>query len=270
VKAQALDSLYNYEGGRIRNRFSEGQEVTALIAALEGLYPQELFKMQSASTVKTQLVNLIDQIQQYFRGLNGSLLGELTVIYSGMLDTQLETISRIRERLSGMLGDLRGLGTSSIENAAYAELTFIDYQLVFDLISMERKFFIVDQDYLRETMREIKALELPVISVDKEILDRAGRIQYEINNILKNGRSPRLHLVLEAKENSHLYYCGLYSILQEVLNHARHQEKRIEMITCADFHAVFAFLLAGGKKINNIRKEMWRVKDIITLEQGIE
>jgi N12 class adenine-specific DNA methylase len=42
------------------------------------------------------------------------------------------------------------------------------------------------------------------------------------------------------------------------------------MITCADFHAVFAFLLAGGKKINNIRREMWKVKDILTLEQGVE
>jgi hypothetical protein len=76
--------------------------------------------------------------------------------------------------------------------------------------------------------------------------------------------------VLESKENSLLYYCGLYSILQEVLNHSHNQDKKIEMITCADFHSVFAFLLAGGKKINNIRKEMWRVKDLIGLEKGID
>lgn len=42
------------------------------------------------------------------------------------------------------------------------------------------------------------------------------------------------------------------------------------MITCADFHAVFAFLLAGGKKIDNIRKEMWKVKDLIFMEKEIE
>lgn len=42
------------------------------------------------------------------------------------------------------------------------------------------------------------------------------------------------------------------------------------MITCADFHAVFAFLLAGGKKIDNIRKEMWKVKDLIYMEKGID
>lgn len=83
-----------------------------------------------------------------------------------------------------------------MEHAVYAELTFIDYQLVFDLISMERKFFIVDQELLRETMKEIKALELPVISVDKDILDHASRIQYEISTILKNGQSDKLHLVL--------------------------------------------------------------------------
>ncbi len=42
------------------------------------------------------------------------------------------------------------------------------------------------------------------------------------------------------------------------------------MITCADYHSVFAFLLAGGKKINNIRKEMWKIKDLITIQKGIE
>lgn len=119
-------------------------------------------------------------------------------------------------------------------------------------------------------MKEIKSLQLPVISVDKEILDNAGRIQYELNDILNNGTSNRLHLVFESKENSLLYYCGLYSILQEVLNHTHNQDRKIEMITCADFHSVFAFFLAGGKKINNIRKEMWRVKDLITMEKGVE
>lgn len=89
MKAQALDSLYNYEGGRIRNRFAESKEVTGLIKSLEGLYPHELFKMQSAATVKEKLITIIDQIQTYFRSLTGSLLGELTVIYSGMLGTQL-------------------------------------------------------------------------------------------------------------------------------------------------------------------------------------
>jgi hypothetical protein len=57
--------------------------------------------------------------------------------------------------------------------------------------------------------------------------------------------------------------------LQEVLNHAHNQQKRIEMITCADFHSVFAFLLAGGKKLNNIRREMMRLTDLVTLEKGI-
>lgn len=42
------------------------------------------------------------------------------------------------------------------------------------------------------------------------------------------------------------------------------------MITCADFHSVFALLLVGGKKINYIRKEMWVVKDLITMEKGIQ
>lgn len=187
-----------------------------------------------------------------------------------MLETQLETIDRIRQRLRGILSDLRSITTPEIDNNQYSELTFIDYQLVFDLISMERKFFIADQDYLRTTMEEIKQLQLPVISIDKEILDNASQIQYELNNILKNGPSDKLHLVLESKENSLLYYCGLYSILQEVLNHAHNQHKKIEMITCADFHSVFAFLLAGGKKIHNIRKEMWRVKDLLCLEPNIE
>jgi hypothetical protein len=109
--------------------------------------------MQSAVTVKDQLIAFIDQIQQYFRSLTGSLLGELTVIYSGMLGTQLETISRIRQRVKQILSGLKRVNGLEMEHAAYAELTFIDYQLVFDLISMERKFFIVDQDLLRETMK---------------------------------------------------------------------------------------------------------------------
>lgn len=41
------------------------------------------------------------------------------------------------------------------------------------------------------------------------------------------------------------------------------------MITSSDSHAVFAFLLAGGKKIINIRKEMWKVKDLICFQDDI-
>ena len=41
------------------------------------------------------------------------------------------------------------------------------------------------------------------------------------------------------------------------------------MITCSDFHSIFALLLAGGKKVTNIRKEMWKVKDLISFEKGI-
>jgi hypothetical protein len=59
VKAQALDSLYNYEGGRIRNRFSESKEVTAMIKALESIYSQTLFKMESTMAVKSQLISTI-------------------------------------------------------------------------------------------------------------------------------------------------------------------------------------------------------------------
>ena len=42
------------------------------------------------------------------------------------------------------------------------------------------------------------------------------------------------------------------------------------MITCSDIHSVFAFLYAGGKKINTIRQEMWKVSNLITLEKDID
>lgn len=42
------------------------------------------------------------------------------------------------------------------------------------------------------------------------------------------------------------------------------------MITTSDMHSVFAFLLAGGKKVVNIRKEMWKVKDLVIFQKGIE
>jgi hypothetical protein len=119
-------------------------------------------------------------------------------------------------------------------------------------------------------MMEIKKLNLPVISIDKELLDSATHIRSYLNDIITNVKSNKIHLVLESKENSHLYYCGLYSVLQEVLNQTQHQDKKIEMITCADIHSVFAFLLAGGKKLNNIRKEMWKIQDLITMEKDIE
>lgn len=135
-----------------------------------------------------------------------------------------------------------------------AQLTSIEYQLVFDLINMERKFFIADQEYITEIMDEIKKLDIPVISVDKEILDNTNNIEYKIDCIVRNSKSNKIHVVFESKENSHLYYCGLYSVLQQVLNKTEYQHKKVEMITCADFHSVFAFLLAGGKKIDNIRK----------------
>lgn len=53
------------------------------------------------------------------------------------------------------------------------------------------------------------------------------------------------------------------------MNREENSHKKIEMITCSDFHSVFAFMLAGGKKIVNMRKEMWKVKDLINFDDGI-
>lgn len=107
--------------------------------------------MQTAAGVKQQLISLIDQVQQHFHSLTGPLLTELTTIYSGMLGTQLETISHIRQRVKQIIGGLKQAGGKGkeMESSMFAELTFIDYQLVFDLISMERKFFVVDQELLK-------------------------------------------------------------------------------------------------------------------------
>ena len=79
-----------------------------------------------------------------------------------------------------------------------------------------------------------------------------------------------MHIVLEAKENSHLYYCGMFSILQEILNSSEHKDKSIDMITSSDIHSIFSFLYAGGRKINNIRREMWKVESLITMEKNID
>ena len=87
--------------------------------------------------------------------------------------------------------------------------------------------------------------------------------------MIKNTDKKKIHLVLESKENSHLYFSSMYEIIQKILNEEEHQGKRIEMITTSDIHSIFAFLLAGGKKISNIRKEMWRAKNLITFETGI-
>lgn len=43
---------------------------------------------------------------------------------------------------------------------------------------MEKKFFIADQGDLKDIINYIKSLMLPFITVDKEILDNAVRIQY--------------------------------------------------------------------------------------------
>lgn len=55
-----------------------------------------------------------------------------------MLGTQLEIISRIRQRVKVIIVGLKEAGGKGkeMEHSVYAELTFIDYQLVFDLISM--------------------------------------------------------------------------------------------------------------------------------------
>jgi len=41
------------------------------------------------------------------------------------------------------------------------------------------------------------------------------------------------------------------------------------MITTSGLQSIFAFLYAGGKKISNIRKEMWKIKDLITIQENI-
>lgn len=135
---------------------------------------------------------------------------------------------------------------------------------------MEKRFLIADQEYINDVMKEIKQLQLPVIGVEMEIIDKTIHYEFHINNILNNSQNNKIHLVLESKENSNLYYCGIYAILQEVLGKEQHRSKNIEMITTSDFHSIFAFLLASGKKINNIKKEMWIVKDLIQLEENIE
>lgn len=76
--------------------------------------------MQTAITFKTQLLDTITQVQDYFKNLKGSQLGELTVIYEGMLATQLETIGRVRQRLAGILSDLRQVKTVRISSKEYS------------------------------------------------------------------------------------------------------------------------------------------------------
>ena len=90
-----------------------------------------------------------------------------------MLGEQFEIIKRIRDRLKSILFNLRNAATEEIDSDSYFELTFIDYQLVYDLISMERKFFIADQGFIGAILKEIKELNLPVLSIDKDILDHA-------------------------------------------------------------------------------------------------
>ena len=46
----------------------------------------------------------------------------------------------------------------------------------------------------------------------------------------------------------------MFEIFQNILHEEEYKDKRIDMITTSDIHSVFAFLLAGGKKISNIRK----------------
>lgn len=85
---------------------------------------------------------------------------------------------------------------------------------MFDLMSMEKKFFITDQEHISNLMKELQELNLPVIGIDKQILDSAIATQSRLTNILNSTQHNKIHLVLEAKENSHLYYCGLFSLLQ--------------------------------------------------------
>lgn len=161
-------------------------------------------------------------------------------------------------------------GKAHISCSEYYQITFIDYDVIFDLISMERRLFLADMDYITTIMNEIKSLHLPVIAIEKQIFDNLPQIQQNIRRMVQNATSKKLHIVLEAKENSHLYYCGMFSILQEILNSSEHKDKSIDMITSSDIHSIFSFLYAGGRKINNIRREMWKVESLITMEKNID
>lgn len=83
---------------------------------------------------------------------------------------------------------------------------------------MERRFFLADKEYITTIMNEIKSLNLPIISIEKQIFDNLPKIQEDISRMILNSTSNKLHIMLEAKENSHLYYCGLFSILHDKLN----------------------------------------------------
>ena len=92
------------------------------------------------------------------------------------------------------------------------------------------------------------------MNIENQIMRKRSVIDFEIREMLKKSQHDKIHLVMESKENSHLYFCSLFEILQNILHEEEYLEKKIDMITCSDFHSIFALLLAGGKKVSNIRK----------------
>ena len=92
------------------------------------------------------------------------------------------------------------------------------------------------------------------MNIENQIMKKRSVIEFEIREMLKKSQHDKIHLVMESKENSHLYFCSLFEILQNILHEEEYLEKKIDMITCSDFHSIFALLLAGGKKVSNIRK----------------
>lgn len=149
-------------------------------------------------------------------------------------------------------------------NSFYNKMTVLDYHLIYNFTGIDSKFFIMDQPFATQIFSQIKGLDLPGLCIENQISQNLSQIESQLKQIIRRSQHNKIHLVLESKENSHLHFCGLFDILQGILHQHENIHKSIDMITTSDIHSIFAFLLAGGKKISNIRKEMWKVKDLIS------
>ena len=55
-RAKILQSLYHYQGTRIKFQIKQSPEINNFIRMIEGIYPSQIFQMQETTTVKVQLL----------------------------------------------------------------------------------------------------------------------------------------------------------------------------------------------------------------------
>ena len=99
-RIKILESLYNYQGIRIKHEVPQSSEINLFIRKIEEIYPPQVFKLQETTSVKNEILHIIDEVFKYFNTLDSEEMIVSEKIVGKMINQQLAIVDKTSSKIT--------------------------------------------------------------------------------------------------------------------------------------------------------------------------